>query len=134
MSTLANACTDAAMTVDVKDANDNGGKWSERIPRELARILSIPERPLVDCNRYLDSCGKWIYPAETQALIEVMTERFAKPKGRCTCKEKGYHCILELNAEQAWGLREIAKYGSVLGYLPIGSGKSALSLLAPLAL
>lgn len=103
-------------------------------PRELKRVLELPQRTPVDCNKKLEfSSGKLLYPVATQALVEVMTERFALPPGPCQCKENGHPCIKELNAEQAWVLYELAKYEGILGFLPIGTGKTIASILAPLA-
>lgn len=108
---------------------------------EVARVLRLPRRPVVDCNRYRGLDGKLHYKPETQALIEVVTERFAikrlpKKDGTpsCSCALLGYPCIKELLPEQAWALRELMLVGGVLGFLPVGLGKTIVSLLAPLAL
>lgn len=44
----------------------------------------------------------------------------------------GHPCIVELNAPQAWFLREAGQLGGAVGYLGVGSGKSNALLLAPL--
>lgn len=118
-------------------------------PREIRRIVALPERFPVDCDPRREG-GALLYPPATQALVEVVTERYALPPGvshhldgvyyrsraaPCRCAESGYRCIKQLNAEQAWALREIGKvlgggtFGA-LGFMPIGSGKTVASLLA----
>lgn len=53
---------------------------------DLERILALPRRPPVNCDR--DSRTKLLAP-ETQALVEVMTERFARPKrATCACRPR----------------------------------------------
>lgn len=53
---------------------------------DLARILSLPIRTPVDCKR--DAITRR-YPPATQALIEVMTARFARPKRvSCACRPR----------------------------------------------
>ncbi len=107
---------------------------------ELGRIMALPRRKPLDCERR-QIHGKLVYSAATQALIEVMTERFAikrEPRAdgspSCACHLLGHPCITELNAEQAWILREMSVSGGVLGFIPVGGGKTLAGILAPLAI
>jgi hypothetical protein len=113
---------------------------SSEWPNELGRVLALPQRTPVDCARKPSSGKRLEYAPETQALVEVMTARFAIPrvpradgKASCLCEGFGHPCILELNAEQAWALRELGRVGGLVGFLPVGSGKTILGILAPLA-
>ena len=117
---------------------ENGDDARLRTKTELDRVLSLSRRNPFDCMRH----GKAGYVPLTQALVEIMTERFSvtrplRPDGTlsCGCRAMGYkQCITELNAEQAWTLREISREGGGIGFLPVGSGKSILSTLAPFAI
>lgn len=52
---------------------------------ELTRILSLPRRPVYDCE--LDASGR--YAPATQALIEIVTARFARaPRVSCACRPR----------------------------------------------
>lgn len=42
-------------------------------------------------------------------------------------------CMTELNPSQAWSLRELPRSGGLLGYLSVGSGKTVLGMLSPMA-
>ncbi len=103
--------------------------------KDLERIISLPERDPVTCTRLLDvATGKMEYPAITQALVEVTTERFVRRRtDPCKCRELGFHCITEFNAEQAWTLHELRKVGGVIGSIAVGGGKTLAGILAPLA-
>jgi hypothetical protein len=46
----------------------------------------------------------------------------------------GHPCIEKLNPIQSWTLYEAPQTGGIVGFLGVGSGKSLLSLLVPLAL
>lgn len=53
---------------------------------DLERILALPTRPPVDCERD-PKTGK--FPPETQALMEIMTERLTRgPRVSCSCRER----------------------------------------------
>jgi intein/homing endonuclease len=53
---------------------------------DIQRILGLPKRPPVDCER--DPITK-LYKPTTQALIEVMTEKFSRgPRLSCACRER----------------------------------------------
>jgi hypothetical protein len=156
-------------------------------PSDLERILALPIRLPVPCERVN---GKW--SPEAQALVEVVTARYARPpRATCACRSRtvevlrggrilvfhqgapgktppppwettldvfrredpeagekvavlragqlvleglGRPCITSLKPLQAWILNELPRVGGVLGYLPIGSGKTICGLLAPLAM
>lgn len=101
---------------------------------ELQRIISLPARATVDCERRRGPTGKFIYPPSTQALIEVVSEKYRRPRapGECRCREMGHPCVTQLNAEQAWVLRELPRVGGALGFIPVGGGKSFAGILAPM--
>lgn len=112
---------------------------SAGLPAELDRILALPERPPVDTG-YSFVAGRRSYTPETQALVEWTTAKFAIPRAArpdgspsCLCASLGHPCVVQLNPEQAWSLREIALYGGILGFVPVGGGKTFLGLLAPMA-
>jgi hypothetical protein len=53
---------------------------------DIERILALPKRPPVNCER--DPRTKQ-YPPATQALIEIMTERFSRGQRlSCACRER----------------------------------------------
>lgn len=53
---------------------------------DLTRILALPARPPVDCER--DPITK-LYPPKTQALITLMTEKYGRgPRLSCACRER----------------------------------------------
>jgi hypothetical protein len=97
---------------------------------DLPRVLSLPRRPVIDCNRV-----DLMYRPEAQALAEYMTEKYTLgPRKNCKCKELGYaQCITVLNPSQAWALREAPRAGGIIGMQPVGAGKSIQGLLMPLA-
>lgn len=156
---------------------------------ELERILALPVRPPVDCSRRPGSRG-WSPIAE--ALVEVVTKRYARPTVSCACDDRrivrygdrvvvtrtplpglpplppaevayqdllrdvhapadkrmvadlrhggtldlpglGRPCIRSLNPVQAWALREFPRAQGIFGMMSVGSGKTYLSILAPLA-
>lgn len=96
---------------------------------DLRRILALPRRA-----QELDGTDR------AEAIIDVMTERFARNNTRCKCsvlqperhREEG--CITRLRLVQALALREIGIAGGLLGPVGTGFGKSLIDLLAPLAL
>lgn len=114
-------------------------------PSELDRILALPRRPVVDCEarKVRNDVGRIVrvYEPASQALVEVVTERFARPRppladGRlgCACAAMGKPCITTLNAVQAWALRELSYLeGGVVGLQGVGAGKTIQGILAPLA-
>ncbi len=88
---------------------------------DLARVLALPRRPIPD-------------EAKREALIDLMTERLARPPAPCRCAELGRKCITRLRAVQAWALYEIGLYGGMLGPINVGDGKTLINILAPLQL
>lgn len=97
---------------------------------EIARVLALPRREPYETRKIAR-----VYTPETQALVEVMTERFARVRtpGTCACESLGAPCITTLNAAQAWALREFPRQGGGIGWVPIGAGKTGLSILMALA-
>lgn len=104
-----------------------GDMWARQPPvansPDLERILALPRRPPVD-----------LHSARAEALVEVVTERYALPPGPCICASLGRECITRLRPVQAWALHEIALRGGLLGAVGVGFGKTFLNILAPLAM
>lgn len=106
-----------------------GNKGAVGYSEDVARVLQLGRRiPELDGTE------------RAQAIIDVMTERFARPIHRnCKCatidpdrhREEG--CITRLRLVQAITLREIAICGGALGAVGTGHGKTLIDLLAPLA-
>lgn len=112
--------------------------WSHRIhvlpvrdTAELRRIVALPRRPELEPGS-----------AQAEAMIELMTRRFAKPPAPCRCRailqEHGRHlnrkCIVRLRLVQAQALYELGTVGGLLGPIGVGFGKTALDLLACMAM
>lgn len=97
---------------------------------DLQRILALPRRPQVVPGS-----------ERADALIEMISRRHGRDrKGEpCKCRlpiaEGGFNreCITRLNLVQAWALYELKIYGGLLGIIGVGSGKTILDLLAPMA-
>ena len=112
--------------------------------REVARILALPRRAPIDCDRDLKTK---LYTPEAEALADLETARYAlrpgeppthdpnRPPGTCRCAEidGGHPCITRLYPSQAWFLRELRLYRGAVGFLTTAAGKTLLNLLAPLA-
>lgn len=175
-----------------------GGELNAQVeaqyPPEIDRILSLPRRQVVDCER--DEARRWSPIA--QALVEVVTAQYTRgPRLSCGCQKRtlqlsrdgvltifrqgkpgqpppmpvvttvdafladnahasdvcktvnenlrpGYsldlpglgasYCLTELNAAQAWTLRELPQAGGIFGIISVGGGKSISGILAPLAM
>jgi hypothetical protein len=97
---------------------------------ELTRVLNLDRRPTLDLTS-----------ARAEALADMMTERWARPPRACNCAEIDprikagkRRCLTRLKPVQAWALYEMGIVGGLLGSIPVGSGKTAIDLLAPLAL
>jgi hypothetical protein len=98
---------------------------------DFERVLALPRRAPLDCERDLLTRQ---YSPEAQALAEYVSEWYALPPRKCVCRDLGHsQCITQLNPAQAWGLREAKKLSGGVGLLGVGSGKTILSILAPLA-
>jgi hypothetical protein len=98
--------------------------------KDLRRVRDLPRRPRPEPGS-----------AHEVALIELARERFGRDNGACQCdrirpprKAGERSCILNLLPGQAWGLHEIAKHAGLLGGLQVGSGKTILGILTPLAM
>ncbi len=105
--------------------------------RDLDRILILPKRQPVDCERERGADGRPVrrWTPEAQALIDVMTAKYSLGPRECKCRELGYEfCITEFNPAQAWILRELPRVGGIFGMISAGFGKTLAGILAPLAL
>jgi hypothetical protein len=91
--------------------------------KDLKRILALPRRPKPD-----NLTG--------EALIELITERYAIDNPSCQCAEisPGRPCIERLRLTQAWALYEIGLRQGLLGFVNVGDGKTLLGVLSPLAM
>ncbi len=97
---------------------------------DLGRVLKLPRREPLDPNS-----------PRAQAMIDLMTSRWSLGERACRCAELDVQirigkrqCLKRLNAVQAWTLYEIGIVGGALGSLSVGSGKTLLGMLTPLAL
>jgi hypothetical protein len=97
---------------------------------ELQRVLDLERREQLDLKS-----------ARALALADRMTARWSRGPRACACasidpriaagKRK---CITKLKPVQAWALYEMGIVGGLLAHVPVGAGKTAIGLLAPLAL
>ena len=96
---------------------------------DLKRIVDLPRRALE-----LDGTER------AEAIIDAMTERFGRGQVKCKCAQlepERYEiegCLDRLRLIQALALREMAIYGGLFGPIGTGHGKTALDVLAPLAM
>lgn len=96
---------------------------------DLMRIIALPRRAPLDLTS-----------SRAAAMVELMTARLRRPDrppgAPCAClAELGRrHCIDRLLALQAWALYEAPLAGGLLGFLPVGSGKTALDVLMPMVM
>lgn len=99
---------------------------------DFERVLALPRRLPLDCERDPQTRQ---YSVDALGLAEYVSEQYAlPPRKKCACQELGYpKCITVLNPPQAWGLREVKNLGGAVGLLGVGSGKTILSILTPLA-
>lgn len=67
-------------------------------PRDLPRILALPERVPVDCERDRSDPSKRRWQPETQALIDWVTARFARPR-RLSCGCRDRHVRMETGGQ-----------------------------------
>jgi len=98
---------------------------------DLRRVLAIPRRKPLD----LDD------PIACEAMIEYQMRKFARPNNNCQCaeidpqiKQGNRACIKRFLPVQAWMLYEIGIAGGLLAQASVGIGKTAVSILAALAL
>lgn len=97
---------------------------------DLTRILNIPRRQPLD-----------ITSIEGEAMIEHVMKKFARPNIACKCaqidpqvKMGNRPCIKRLLPIQAWALYEIGIVKGLVGAIPVGAGKTLLSVMSALAL
>jgi hypothetical protein len=99
--------------------------WGSKPPVEdsedLTRIVELSRRSIPDSTK-------------GEALVEYITELYARENPTCKCASLGRECIKTLRPVQAWALHEIATTGGLLGAIGVGHGKTILDLLSPLAL
>jgi hypothetical protein len=107
----------------VYNARDQWCKPPVLPSKDLKRILALPRRPKPD---HLTG----------EALIELITERYAIDNPSCQCAEisPGRPCIERLRLTQAWALYEIGLRQGLLGPINVGDGKTILDILTPLAM
>jgi hypothetical protein len=97
---------------------------------DLERVLALPERVPLELSS-----------ARGEAMAELMTARWSRGERACRCasldpriasgKRK---CLRRLKPVQGWALYEMGIVGGLIGSIPVGSGKTAIGLLSPLAL
>ena len=97
---------------------------------DLDRILALPRRKPLD----LDGL-------EAQAMISHVMDKYAKHNPNCKCKSIDQQiaignrsCIQKLLPIQAWALYEIGITKGLVGAIPVGAGKTLLSVMSALAL
>lgn len=97
---------------------------------DLQRVLDLPRREPLD-----------LQSARAIAMSEMMTARWSRGERECACatidpkiKAGKRRCLKQLKPVQAWALYEMGTVGGLLAHIPVGSGKTAVGLLAPLAL
>lgn len=97
---------------------------------DLVRILNIPRRQPLDLNSI-----------EAQATVEYVMNKYANPNMACRCaqidpqiKLGNRTCIRRLLPIQAWALYEIGIVKGLVGAIPVGAGKTLLSVMSALAL
>lgn len=97
---------------------------------DLKRVLELPRRPPLD----LDS-------PRAEAMVDLMTSRWSLGDVQCQCAEIDprikagrRRCIKRLKPVQAWALYEMGIEGGLLAHIPVGAGKTAIGILAPMAL
>lgn len=97
---------------------------------DLARVMALPRRPALDLSS-----------SRGLALADMMTTRWSRGERQCACAQIDPRiaagkrkCLKHLKPVQAWALYEMGIVGGLLAHVPVGSGKTAIGLLAPLAL
>lgn len=91
--------------------------------RDLDRIVALDHRPVLDLKS-----------TRAEALVQLMTERYSNgvpANGGCRCKQirPRRPCVTTLLPLQAWALYEAGLAKGLLGFLPVGAGKTILDLL-----
>ena len=97
---------------------------------DLERILALPRRKPLDLEGL-----------ESKAMISLIMDKYAKDNVGCKCKTIDNQialgnrtCIKQPLPLQAWSLYEIGIVKGLVGALPVGSGKTYLSVMSALAL
>ena len=103
------------------------GKPPVQTSEDLRRILALPRRPPPD-------------QAQLESLVAHATARYTKHNPACRCaaivaarKAPPRPCIKVPRPAQSWALFEMERAGGLIGHISVGSGKSLLDILAPLA-
>ncbi len=123
---LSNVAPRGVREHDYQTRNDT---WGFKPPvaksEDLRRILALPRR-----GQELDGTDR------AEAIIDMMTERFAKNVKKCSCAQLDpeRECVTRLRLVQALALREIGICGGLLGPIGVGHGKTLIDLLAAWAL
>lgn len=97
---------------------------------DLVRIAALPRRQPLD-----------LASIEAKAMIEHVMAKYAKDNPSCICAKIDQQialgnrtCIKRLLPIQAWALYEIGIVKGMVGAIPVGAGKTLLSVMAALAL
>jgi hypothetical protein len=97
---------------------------------DLIRIAALPRRQPLDLNSI-----------EAKAMVEYVMGKYAKPNNACKCAQIDRQvalgnrtCIKRLLPIQAWALYEIGIVKGLVGAIPVGAGKTLLSVMSALAL
>lgn len=97
---------------------------------DLIRIAALPRRQPLD----LDSI-------EAKAVVEYEMKKYSLNNKQCKCAELDPQiklgnrtCIKEFLPIQAWALYEMSVAGGLVGSIPVGAGKTLLSVMGALAL
>lgn len=104
--------------------NTNYGRPPVEDSPEFQRIMALPRRPPVD----LDGSTR------AEALVELMTQRLARPARACTCATRNLPCITRLKPAQAWALYEAPQTNGLIGPIGVGHGKTGLDILMPMVM
>ncbi len=107
--------------------NAYNGKPPVQDSPDLQRILALPRRPPPD-------------PEAFESLVAYATAKYTRHNPACKCaaivaarKAPPRPCIKTPRPAQAWALYEMERAGGLIGHISVGSGKSLLDILAPLA-
>jgi len=61
---------------------------------DLERILALPRRPVVDCERRVGEDGRRVWAPAAQALVEVVTARYSRgSRISCGCRDRHVHAL-----------------------------------------
>lgn len=110
--------------------------WQSGRPDHTYGTRKPPVKSSTDLNRILDLPRRSPPVGDrAEAMIDIVTKRYALPAGSppCQCKELKRPCITRPRLAQAWALWEIGTRGGLLGYIPVGGGKTFLNILAAMA-